>query len=149
MTRQELLNKINRATSLKVHDILDPRMVLGGIDGAEFFKDMNSFFLDDIQKMTGNKYGIEKTENAFRFIITGAHNSRTDPVVSFVLNFNRYSGLCTGITDIIYKQDIGAVEAIEIASKEEVRDAVPQLKGSITKFIGYGRQLKYLIEAND
>ena len=152
MTRQQLLDKLNRATSLRIHGGLVLDQFTKPLDGAVFFKDLPQGFKDDILYITGMENGIEVTDTAIRFVVKAVENTYYyPPVISFVLNFAndkqplRYRGKCLGISDILYKKDLNSPEPSENAFRFEIKEAPEQIRQSIRGFIARAVERGYLV----
>ena len=152
MTRQQLLDKLNRATSLRIHGGLVLDQFTRPMEGIEFLKDLPQGFIDDIQYITGTVNGLEVTDTAIRFVVKAVENTYYyPPVISFVLNFAndkqplRYRGKCLGISDILYKKDLNSPEPSENAFRFEIKEAPEQIRQSIRGFIARAVERGYLV----
>ena len=153
MTRQQLLEKLNRMNNLQIQGSLVIDKITGALDGVEFLKDADSAFLEDIRYITGNENGIEISPVSVGLIVKASRyiSEWKDPVVSFVLNFTKadmspnYRGVFSGISDIIYRRDLYSQEKIVTAAKYEKIYSPLQMRKSIEDFIARAVERGYLV----
>ena len=152
MTRLELLQKINRARSLKIHQRLIEKKIVWRLEKAASYKDVDPALLEDVRYMTGNDNGIAMTDSRILFIVKAKLRHGGDPIVSFTLNFGRtangyhWDGKYLEISDIVYRMDAFCEgEERKDAFDEEVTQSVPQLGLSVDEFINRAVERGYLM----
>ena len=110
--------------------------ILEGVNGAEFYKDMDSRFLWHIGLMTHTTNGIVITDYSVRFIITPVIATEKDPVVSFVISFSRSNSQYTGVSDIIYRSGVDEKTMDEDNARRQILTGISNFE-SLAKHDGY------------
>ena len=154
MTRNELIARINRMNSLKIPNRLIIDKINNPTNGVSFYKDMDPYFLDEMQFITGTANGFVLTEHYIKFIVKARQRHSWEPVMAFTLNFVRDEsqkylfGKCLSISDIVFRADVEHPgEIITEALPSEERKAIEQLKWSIEGFVNRAEHLGYLAQA--
>ena len=147
MTRQEALDKLNRANSLKIHGRLALDKFREPLNGSMFYKDIDPGFLEDIRNITGTELGIEVTDSTYRLLVNANRMSSWDPVVSYVLVFDK-KGNYIKISDIVYQFDLESDVFVAGESlKATYKEILTQMQKSIRGVTYRAYERGYLIDA--